>query len=182
MYPSCNEILDWLCSCATLIVSIHLSNEMQLSDIFLGLGEDSFRELLRSISIGKLKTYQLFERLKARLHTQKLNTEALRKSAPRSWQRINDKDEEFATELSQAILVSHLDMIVAVLNFLEIPNEDGFFAKDMDASKYLTEGWQDRVHGQFREQYASALLLFYINHLAMEVQKATELFVPAAQA
>jgi hypothetical protein len=155
---------------------------MQVSDIFRGLGEDAFRELLRSISIGKLKTYQLFERLKARLHAQKLNTEVLRKAAPRGWQRINDNDEEFATELSQAILVSHLDMIIAILNFLEIPHEDGFFAKDMDASKYLAEGWQERVYNRFEGQYQRPLLLFYINHLAVEMQKADHLFVPAAQA
>ena len=29
---------------------------MQLSDIFLGLGEDNFQQLLRSISLGKLRT------------------------------------------------------------------------------------------------------------------------------
>ena len=104
--------------------------------------KNAFREVLRSISIGKLKTYQLYERVKARLHVQKLNTEALRKVAPRSWQRVTEQDEEFSTEIAQAILVSHLDMIVAVLGFLEIPNEEGFFAKDLDASKYLTEGWQ----------------------------------------
>ena len=47
-------------------------------------------------------------RIKARLHTPKLNTEALRKVAPRSFQRVMEHDEEFATEISQAILVSHL--------------------------------------------------------------------------
>ncbi len=155
---------------------------MQVSDIFLGLGEDAFRELLRSISIGKLKTYQLYELVKARLHVQKLNTEALRKVAPRSWERLSEHDDEFASELAQAVLVSHLDMIVAILGFLEIPNEEGFFAKDMDASKYLTDGWQDRVYRHFRNQYADALLLFYINHLAVEVQKAGELYKPAPEA
>ncbi len=154
---------------------------MKVSDIYLGLGEDAVRALLRSISIGKLKTYTLYELVKARLHVQKLNTEALRKVAPRSWQRLAEHDEEFAGELAQAILVSHLDMIVAILGFLEIPNEDGFFAKDMDASKYLTDGWQDRVYQHFLGKYADALLLFYINHLAVEVQHAGELYKPAAQ-
>lgn len=155
---------------------------MQVSDIYLGLGEDAFGDLLRSVSIGKLKTYQLYEIVKARLHVQKLNTEALRKAGPRSWQRLVEHDEEFAGELAQAILVSHLDMIVAILAFLEIPNEDGFFAKDMEAGKYLTEGWQDRVFQQFHGRYPDALLLFYINHLAVEVQKAGELYKPAAAA
>jgi hypothetical protein len=152
---------------------------MQVSEIFFGLGEDAFRDVLRSIAIGKLKTYQLYERVKARLHLQKLNNEGLRKAAPRAWQRIVDKDEEFATELAQAILVSHLEMIVAILGFLEIPNEEGFFAKDMDATQYLTEGWQGRAYDHFRAQYPVALLLFYINHLAVEVLHATELFKPA---
>ena len=155
---------------------------MHVSDIFLQLGEDRFRELLRTISIGKLKTYQLYERMKARLRVQKLNTEALKKVAPLSWQRIQNQESEFATELSQAILVSHLDMIVAVLGLLEIPNEDGFFAKDLDASKYLTEGWQDRVFQEFRGKYPEPLLLFYINHLAVETAGATEIYVPAPEA
>jgi hypothetical protein len=155
---------------------------MQVSDIYLGLGEQAFQDLLRSISIGKLKTYQLYELVKARLRVQKLNTEALRKVASRSWQRLVERDDEFASELAQAILVSHLDMIVAILGFLEIPNEEGFFAKDMDASKYLNEGWQGRVYEHFRDQYPAALLLFYINHLAVEVQHAGELYQPAAQA
>lgn len=154
---------------------------MHVSDIFTGLGEESFRDLVRSISIGKLRTFQLYEPLKTRLHTAKLNTEALRKTVPRSWQRINEGDAEFASELAQAILVSHLDMIVAVLNYLEIPNDDGFFAKDLDAGKHLAEGWQARVLEHFRGRYPEALLLFYINHLALEVQKAEELFLPAAK-
>ncbi len=92
---------------------------MHVSQIFLGLGEESFAQLLRSISIGKLKTFQLYERLKTRLHIQKLNSEALRKAAPRSWARLSEPDsEDFATELSQAILISHLDMIKAVLDHL----------------------------------------------------------------
>ena len=37
---------------------------MQLSDIFLQLGEENFNNLLRSISIGRLKTYQLYDRVK----------------------------------------------------------------------------------------------------------------------
>ena len=72
--------------------------------MFLQLGEESLPQLLRGISIGKLKTYQLYERFKTRTHLAKLNTENLRKAAPRFWQRLNEQDEEFATDLSQAIL------------------------------------------------------------------------------
>jgi len=153
---------------------------MHVCDIFLGLGEPAVGDLMRSISLGKLKTFQLFERMKTRLHVAKLNTETLRKIGPRVWERLNGHDEEFATELSQAILVSHMDMIVAVLNFLDIPHEEGFFAKDIDGAKYLTEGWQQRTYENFRGNYPDALLLFYLNHLGLELLKEEQLFAPAA--
>jgi len=89
---------------------------MQLSDIFLQLGEENFNNLLRGISIGRLKTYQLYDRLKTVLHLNKLNSETLRKAAPRLWGRIGERNDEFATEISQAILISHLDMIRALLD------------------------------------------------------------------
>ncbi len=152
---------------------------MHVSQIFLGLGEESFAQLLRSISIGKLKTFQLYERVKTRLHVQKLNSEALRKAASRSWARLSEPDsEDFATELSQAILISHLDLIKAVLDHLGIPHEDGFFAKDVDASRYLVDGWQQSTHEKFKGVYPESLLLFYINHLGSELVKSTELFAP----
>lgn len=153
---------------------------MPLSEVFLGLGQDNFQQLTRSISLGKLKTFQLYERLKLRCHLAKLNAESLRKSTPRFWTRLSGHDEDFATDLAQAILVSHLDFIVDVLNFLEIPNDQGFFDKNLEAAKYLTGGWQSRVYSHFQGKYDSALLLFYINHLAWEVAKAEELFTLAS--
>jgi len=153
---------------------------MQLCEIFLGLGQPNFAQLLRSVSIGKLKTYQLFDRMKTRLHAAKLNSESIRKSEQRLWARLDEQDEELATDLSQAILISHMDMIKAVLDQLGIPNEEGFFAKDVDGSKYLTEGWQQKTYEQFKDTYPAAVLLFYINHLDWEVAKAQQLFQPAA--
>jgi hypothetical protein len=154
---------------------------MQLSDIFLGLGEETFGNLLRSISLGKLKTYQLFDRLKTRLYLNKLNSETLRKSAPRSWARLSEHDDDFATELSQAILVSHLDMIQAVLNHLGVPHQDGFFDKDANVSGHLKEGWREDTWQKFHASFPPAALLFYINHLAWEVAKSEEVFLaPAA--
>ncbi len=152
---------------------------MQVAEIFLGLGQDSFAHLLRSISIGKLKTYQLYDRVKTRFHLAKLNSENIRKAAPRLWTRLAEHDEEFASDLSQAILVSHLDMIKAVLDHLSIPNEEGFFAKDIDGSKYLTDGWQQKTYDQFKDRYPAAVLLFYINHLAWEIAKAEQVFQAA---
>jgi hypothetical protein len=153
---------------------------MQLTDIFLQLGEDTFQELMRTVSIGRLKTYQIFDRVKTRLHLIKLNSEALRKAAPRIWTRLQERDDEFAADVAQTILVSHLDMIRAVLDFLEIPHEDGFFAKDADVSSHLTEGWRERVWEKFHATFPPAALLFYINHLAWEMAKAEEVFQPAA--
>ncbi len=153
---------------------------MQLSDVFLQLGEERLRQLVRGISIGKLRTYQLYDRFKTRTHLPKVNTENLRKAVPRFMVRLGAGDQEFATDLSQAILIAHLDMIQAVLNHIGLPNQEGFFDKDVDAKAYLTDGWQTRVWEQFRATYDPALLLFYINHLDVELGGAQQAFLPAA--
>src|SRR5579885_3433180 len=130
---------------------------MQLCDIFLHLGEENFEQALRSVSMG-----------------------TLRKAAPRVWTRLAERDDDVATDLSQAILVSHLDMIKAVLDHLGVPHEDGFFAKETDVSAHLKDGWQAEVWEKFRGAFPPAALLFYINHLAWEVAKAENVFRPAA--
>jgi len=152
---------------------------MQLSDIFIQLGEENFNNLLRSVSIGRLKTYQLFDRVKTILYLNKLNSETLRKAAPRIWARIGQHDDEFATEVAQTILISHLDMIRAVLDHQGIPHEDGFFAKDADISQHLQGGWQQQVWDKFHAVYPAPALLFYINHLGWEITKAEQVFQPA---
>ena len=153
---------------------------MQLSDVFLQLGEERLRQLVRNISIGKLRTYQLYERFKTRTHLQKVNTESLRGAVPKFWKRLEAHDVEFTTDLSQAILISHLDMISTVLNSLGIPNQEGFFEKEIDAKPFLTDGWQARVYDQFKANYNETLLLFYINHLDLELGGAQQIFLPAA--
>ena len=152
---------------------------MQVTDIFLGLGQDRLEQLLRSVSIGRLKTYQLFDRMKTRLHMSKLNSEALRHAAPRIWKRMEERDEEFTAELAQAILISHFDMIKAVLDHLGIPHEEGFFSKDTDVAALLKDGWQESAWNQFHDKFAQAPLLFYINHLGWEVANSTEVFAPS---
>jgi len=152
---------------------------MHITDVYLSLGEEAFGQLIRGISIGKLRTYQVYEGLKVRAHLHKLNTEALRKSVPRFWERIGARDEDFAKDLAQAILVSHLDMITAVLDFVGVPHENGFFAKDLDAKPFLTEGWEDRLMGKFKSVYPEPLLVFYINHLRWELLRAEEPYRPA---
>jgi len=153
---------------------------MQMSDVFLKLGPEVFHQLVRGISIGKLKTYQVYERFKVRAHMVKLNSEALRKAEPRFWSRIEAHEEDFATDLSQVFLLSHLDMIVDILNFVEIPNDNGFFDKDLKPEQYLTAGWQNRVFDNFSGKYPREVLLFYINHLDWELNKTDEVFIPAA--
>ncbi len=155
---------------------------MQLTDIYRDLGQDAFGQLVRSVSIGKLKTYQIYEGFKVRAHLAKVNTEALRKSTPRFWARIaeGEGDEEFAKELAQAVLVSHLDFMIAVLDFLGVPHENGFFAKDLDPKPHFTEGWEERVIDRFRGSYPDPLVLFYINHLRWELLHADASFRPGA--
>lgn len=153
---------------------------MQMCGVFQALGPDVFRDLLRHVSIGKMRTYQVYDRFKARAHLTKLNSEALRKAYPALWARIEAGEEDFATDLSQVFLISHLDMIVNVLDFLSIPHQDGFFDKDLAPEKYLTDGWQERVFNEFSAKYPRNVLLFYINHLDWELTKADKLFVPAA--
>lgn len=152
---------------------------MRLSEAFTALGEERFAQLVREISIGKLKTYQLYETLKTRAHLAKLNTESLRKGTPRFWARLQEGDEEFAKDLAQGVLLGRLDMIRAVLDFLGVPNQDGFFEKNIDAQPYLTDGWQQRVYEKFRDQYSGPALPLYINHLAWELAKEPALFAPA---
>lgn len=156
---------------------------MQLCDIYLGLGEATFRDLLKQISLGKLRTYQLFERMKFRLRVAKLNGESLMKSAPRQWARLaEERDGDLAMDLAQAVLVCHVDsLIVPVLDFLDVPHKEGFFEKDADIAAHLTDGWQQRVWDRFAAEMPKSVLVFYLNHLAMEMSEGAALFVPAGQ-
>ena len=153
---------------------------MQMCGVYKALGPEVFHHLVRGISIGKLKTYQVYERFKTRARLVKLNSEALRKAEPKFWARIEAGEEDFATDLSQVFLLSHLAMIVDILNFLGIPNEEGFFDKDLKPELYLQEGWQKSVYEKFEEKYPPQILLFYINHLDWELNKTEQVFLPAA--
>jgi len=156
---------------------------MQLCDIYQGLGDQAFRDMLKAISLGKLRTYQLFERLKVRLRLNKLNMESLAKSSPRQWDRIvTERDDAFAMELGQAVLVCHMDLIIDVLDYLQIPHQEGFFEKDADVSQFLTDDWQQRAWDQFSAKHPPAVLAFYLNHLALEMTKDPVLFNPLATA
>lgn len=153
---------------------------MPLSAIYVGLGQGNLEQQLRTISVGKLKTYKLFDRLRIRLHLPKLNQETLRKIGPKVFSRLAAGEDDLAVELSQAILISHLEMIVDVLNHLGIPHQDGFFDKDTDVKSHLSDGWQQRCYDHFGDKYPKAVLAFYLNHLAHESVPETPVFTPAA--
>ena len=52
----------------------------------------------------------------------------------------------------------------------------GFFDKDDEAEAKLDDGWQKRTHEKFRESYAESLVLFYINHLDLELGSPDSVF------
>lgn len=150
---------------------------MELAEVFQSLGRTALDDLLRRISLGTLKTYNLYEQLKIRAHLNKLNTEHLRKAAPRFWERLEQHDEELARELAQAVLVSNMAFVIEALNFLKVPHENGFLPKDFSREKYLSEGWQQRLLEEFRGRYPEALVKLYINHLTWEMDKQSAVFV-----
>lgn len=156
-----------------------ISSLMQVSDVFLGMGEAAFTELLKRISISRLRTYQIYEQVKLRTRLTKLNTEHLRKAAPRLWARLSDQDADLATDLAQAILVSNLDMIIAALDSLGVEHQDGFFSKDADLSAQLSGDWQQRTYDALKQRYEPVVLEFYLNHLGVESGRTSELFKPA---
>lgn len=150
---------------------------MDLSSVFQTLGRSALDELVRRISLGTLKSYQMYDQFKVRARLSKLNAEHLRKATPRLWERLEQGDQELARELAQAVLVSNIAMVVEVLDFLKIPHDgSGFLQKDASAEQYLTEGWQQRVMQQFRGRYPEALLRLYVNHLLWETNKQAEVF------
>ncbi|MCC7156472.1 MAG: hypothetical protein IT161_17985 [Bryobacterales bacterium] len=153
---------------------------MELVDVYLALGEEKLQELLKSVSISRLRTYQMFDQVKTRTRLTKLNSEHLQKAAPRLFERMKNGEKDLATDLAQAILVSHLDMIIETLNFLGIPHQDGFFAKDANTSQYLTDGWQQKAYEGLKDKYPATILVFYINHLAAETGNSAAVYLPGA--
>ena len=112
--------------------------KMQLADVFGALGWSRFDELLKNISIGSLRTYQVYESFKIHARLSKVNRERLRKAAPKLWGRLQEGDEVLARELAHAVLICHLSMVVEVLDFLEIAHDgNGFFDKDRTAKQQL---------------------------------------------
>jgi hypothetical protein len=148
-----------------------------MSDVFASLGRPALDDLVRSISLGALRSYQLFDAFKIRVRLNKLNTEHLRKATPRLWDRLEQKDEDLARELAHAVLISHIGFVVEVLDFLKVPHDgSGFLLKDANLQEHLADGWQQRILNEFQGRYPEPLVRLYINHLAWEADKKAEVF------
>ncbi len=151
--------------------------DVDLSEVFVSLGRPALDDLVRRISLGALRTYQMFDSFKIRTRLGKLNAEHLRKAAPHLWERLEQKDEDLARELAHAVLVSQIAFVVEVLDFLGVSHDgSGFLTKDAALEKQLTEGWQQRVLEAFRDRYPEPLIRLYINHLAWEADKQAPVF------
>ena len=126
---------------------------MDLVEVYQALGQERSNRLIRTVSIGALKTFGVYEAVKVRSRLQRLNRQKLRLSAPKLWKRISEGDAGLAREMAQAVLVSNIPLIVDVLEQLGIEHDgNGFFDKDGDYSDQLAEGWQDGVFEKCREQ------------------------------
>ena len=155
---------------------------MDLTEVFQALGRSSFQELVEGISMGRLRTYDVYDSFKIRAHLSKLNRGRLGRAVPRLWDRLRQGDQDLARELAQGILVSNLSFVVEALDFLQIPHDgSGFFDKNSSAAKDLEDGWQAKVFAEFRERYPQPLILLYTNHLAWEFNRSSAMFLPAGR-
>ncbi len=128
--------------------------------------------------MGGLKTFQVYESFKIRTRLTKLNRDRLRKAAPRLWERIEQGDEDLAKELAQGVLISHIRFVAEALDFLGIEHDgNGFFDKDADLDKKLSDGWRQRLLEEFKERYPESLILLYVNHLDWERGETEEVFL-----
>lgn len=154
---------------------------MDLVEVYSALGQERCRLLVRAISIGALRTYGVYEAIKIRSRLRRLNRQKLRASSAKLWKRITEGDQALAHDLSQAVLVSNIPLIVEVLDLLGIEHdENGFYARGTDHSKQLGQGWPDRVCTEITGQYPNHLLLLYINHLGWETGTLESPFLGSA--
>ena len=153
---------------------------MDLVGVFKALGREPCVKLVRSVSIGALRTFGVYEAIKIRSRLRTLNRQKLRTVAPKLWIRIADGDTDLAHALSQAILVSNIPLITGVLDFLKIEHDgNGFYSKDADHAENLRPGWADAVLERFGDRYPRELVLLYINYLGWETATLDEVFAGA---
>ena len=137
--------------------------------MYEALGRKRSCELVKTVSLGALRTYGVYQAIKVRSRLRTLNRRKLRTIAPRLWDRIQRGDTGLARDLTQAVLVSNTAMIASVLDLLEIEHDgNGFFDKDGDYVDQFTDGWQERVVEHCRGTFDDDLVLLYVNHLGWE--------------
>ena len=143
--------------------------EMDLVGVFRALGQERCSRLVRSISIGAIRTFKLYEAIKVRSRLRTLNRQKLRAAVPKLWARIDGGDADLAHDLAQAVLVSHIALVVGVLDSLGIEHDgNGFFSKDADHSDKFGPGWPEAALRQFGEGHPPEVVLLYINYLGWE--------------
>ncbi len=148
---------------------------MELTAVYRAFGSDRTCKLVRSVSLGALRTYGVYEAIKVRSGLRRLNRQKLRDAAPRMWQQIKDGDADLARDLSQAVLVSNVPLVVEVLDLLGIEHDgNGFFAREGDYSGQLFDGWAERAFAHCRDRFDTDLVLLYINHLGWEMKALAE--------
>ena len=151
---------------------------MDLAEVYSALGQEPAAKLVRSISLGALKTYGVYRELKIRSRLRRFNRKRLRAAAPKLWQRVVAGDDGLARDLSQAVLVSNIPLIVEVLDLLEIEHDgSGFLPKDADHSERLTPHWERRGDDEFKGRFPEELVLLYINHLGWETRTLDKPFL-----
>lgn len=151
---------------------------MDLAEVYSALGRERSVRLVKAISIGALKTYGVYAALKVRSRLGRFNRMRLRKAAPMLWKRIVAGDEALAQELSQAVLVSNLPLVVAALDELGIEHDGtGFFSIEQGFAEEMEPGWERRLYAQVARRFPEELVLLYINHLGWETETLDEPFV-----
>ena len=151
---------------------------MGLSEVFRTLGKERFEALIEAISIGGLRTYQVYDSFKIRARLTKLNRRGLRNAVPALWERIEADEDELAKELAHGVLISNLAFVAEALDLLEIPHDgNGFFDKQEGLREKLPEDWRKRLWDGFREKYSEAVVLLYINHLSWELDPSAKPFL-----
>ena len=151
---------------------------MDLVEVYQVLGQERCKSLVRTVSISALKTFKVYEAIKVRSRLSRLNRMKLRAAAGKLWQRVADGDEDLARDLSQAVLVSNIPMIVEVLDYLEVEHDgNGFFSKDSDHSDKLSGDWPTRAFAHCKDRFDSDVVLLYINYLGWETDSLSAPFL-----
>lgn len=151
---------------------------MELTAVYAAFGSDRTSGLVQTVSLGALRTFGVYEAVKVRSRLKKLNRQKLRAAAPKMWERIKDGDTDLARDLTQAVLVSNIPLVVEVLDLLEIEHDgNGFFAKDGDYSSQFSNGWEQKVFKHCKDRFDTDLVLLYINHLGWEMDALDKPFL-----